>query len=141
MKQFTNFSLGFFGPEAIATKPLGKHKYMDWKRVQQIVSANPDSVIYAGLQEDWNNTSGLIFAKGKFYDGGSFYGSSNWATPIVDVDGCEIECYTYEKTEEDYRMPKWWGDGQPLLSSYDYKCMETMKRMEKIKIHLLLLNI
>ena len=119
MKGYTDFAMGFLGPQAVATKPIGDMKFMDWKKVQQIVDENPDSTIYAGLMEDWNNTSGLIFAKGKYYDGGIVYGCSCWATPIVDVDGKEIECWTYEKTKEGSDMPTWWGNGEKLESTWD----------------------
>lgn len=119
MKGYTSFAAGFLGAAAVATKPIGNMKYMDWKKVQQIVDENPNAVIYAGLQEDWNNTSGLIFAEGKYYDG-YVYGCSTWATPIVDVDGEEIECWTYEETEEGSGKPKWWGNGQELLDEYDF---------------------
>ena len=91
MKGYTNFALSFMGPEAVATKPIGKKKYMDWKKVQKVVDEHPNSVIYAGLMEDWNNTSGLIYANGKYYNG-HVHGCSVWATPIVDVDGEGIEC-------------------------------------------------
>lgn len=120
MKGYTNFADGFLGMSAIATKPIGAMKYMDWNKVQQIVNENPNSVIHAGLIEDWNNTSGLIFAKGKYYDG-YVYGCSKWATPIVDVDGEEIECWTYEQTKEVESKPTWWGNGQKLLSEWDYE--------------------
>lgn len=120
MKGYTNFISGFLGPEAVATKPIGNMKYMDWKKIQQIVNEHPNSVIYAGLQEDWNNTSGLIYAKGKYYKGNVF-GSSIWATPIVDVDGEEIEVWTYEETKEGSGRPSWWGNGQELLSEYDFE--------------------
>ena len=119
MKGYTDFLSGFLGAEAIATKPIGNTKYMDWKKVQQIVDENPNAVIYAGLQEDWAQTSGLIYARGKYYDG-YVYGSSYWATPIVDVDGEEIECWTYEKTEEGSGKPSWWGNGQELLDTCDF---------------------
>jgi hypothetical protein len=119
MKGYTDFLSGFLGMEAVATKPIGDMKYMDWQKVQQIVNEHPNSVIYAGLMEDWNNTSGLIYAKGKYYDG-YVYGQSKWATPIVDVDGEEIECWTYEKTEEGHRKPSWWGSGQELLDEYEF---------------------
>jgi hypothetical protein len=114
MKGYTDFGMGFMGMEAVATKPIGSMKYMDWKKVQKVVDEHPDSVIYAGLMEDWNNTSGLIFSKGKYYYGG-VYGCSRWATPIVDVNGEEIECWTYEQTEEGSGIPSWWGNGQELL--------------------------
>ena len=119
MKGYTNFAMGFMGAESIATKPIGGMKYMDWQKVQKIVDEHPDAVIHAGLMEDWNNTSGLIFAKGKYSDGYG-YGCSCWATPIVDVDGEEIECWTYEKTAEGSGKPTWWGNGQELLDEWDY---------------------
>lgn len=119
MKGYTNFADGFLGMQAVATKPIGETKYMDWRKVQEIVNKNPNAVIYAGLMEDWNNTSGLIYAKGKYYNG-YVYGCSMWATPIVDVDGEEIECWTYEETEEGHSKPSWWGNGQKLLSPWTY---------------------
>lgn len=120
MKGYTNFAAGFMGPEAVATKPIGAMKYMDWDKVQKIVDEHPDSVIYAGLMEDWNNTSGLIFARGQYYSG-YVYGCSVWATPIVDVDGEEIECWTHEKTEWGHGKPTWWGNGQKLLDEWDFE--------------------
>ena len=118
MKEYTDFAMGFMGAKAVATKPIGSMKYMDWQKVQEIVDKHPNSVIYAGLMEDWYNTSGLIYAEGKYYDG-YVYGSSVWATPIVDVDGKEIECWTYEQTEEGSGKPFWWGNGQELLDEYE----------------------
>ena len=110
MKGYTDFAMGFMGAGAVATKPMGKTKYMDWNKVKEIIKENPDSVIYAGLMEDWNNTSGLIFANGKYYNG-YVYGVSCWATPIVDVDGKEIECWTYEETKEGSGKPDWLLNG------------------------------
>jgi hypothetical protein len=119
MKRYTDFTMGFLGASAVATKPIGAMKYMDWNKVKKIVENNPDSVIYAGLMEDWNNTSGLIYAKGKYYNG-YVYGHSLWATPIVDVDGKEIECWTYEETKEGSGKPDWWGNGEKLYSEWDF---------------------
>lgn len=120
MKGYTNFTAGFLGAEFVATKPIGKPKYMDWDKVKQIVSENPNSVIYAGLMEDWNNTSGLIYARGKYYNGDVF-GTSTWATPIVDVDGKEIECYVCEKPKNfTADLPSWWGDGEKLYDEWNF---------------------
>lgn len=110
MKGYTDFAMGFLGAASIATNPMGETKYMDWDKVKEIIKENPNSVIYAGLMEDWNNTSGLIFANGKYYNG-YVYGASCWATPIVDVDGKEIECWTYEETKEDSGKPDWLLNG------------------------------
>ena len=70
--------------------------------------------------EDWNNTSGLIYAKGKYYNGYVF-GCSNWATPIVDVDGEEIECWTNDETEWGSYKPNWWGNGKKLYNTLEYE--------------------
>lgn len=118
MKGYTSFAAGFLGPEVVATKPIGKMKYMDWERVKELIKQNPNSEIYAGLMEDWNNTSGLIFAKGNYYDG-YVYGSSTWATPILDIDGMEIECWTYEETEEGSGKPDWLY-GENIKDAFEY---------------------
>ena len=111
MKGYTDFMSGFFGPSAIAGyNPVGKMKYMDWEKVKKIIETHQNAIVYAGLREDWNNTSGLIYARGKYYDG-YVYGASCWATPIVDVDGKEIECWTYEETKEGSGKPDWLLNG------------------------------
>lgn len=108
MKGYTDFAMGFLGASVVATKPIGAMKFMDWNKVKEVVESHPNSIIYAGLMEDWNNTSGLIYAKGKYYNG-YVYGCSNWATPIVDVDGEEIECWTNNETEWGSDKHSWWG--------------------------------
>lgn len=110
----TDFLSGFFGPAAIATKPISETKYMDWDKAKRLISEHPDSVIFAGLAEDWNNTSGLIYAKGSFYNG-YVYGASCWATPILLIDDVEYECWTHEETVERAGRPDW------LLNNPDLK--------------------
>lgn len=117
MKGYLGFAEGMFYGAARGT--ASKKKYMDWQKVKQIIQEHPNSTIYAGLQEDWGYTSGLIYKNGQYYDGGGFYGCSTWATPILDVDGEEIECWTHKKTEEGSGMPKWWGEGQEVHDGYD----------------------
>lgn len=121
MKGTTDFVSGFFGPMAVATRPIGGTKYLDWEKARQLINEHPDSVIYAGLAEDWNNTSGLIYAKGNFYNGYVF-GCSCWATPILDIDGEEYECWTYEKTPEGSGKPEWLREGPHLKEEYEFWC-------------------
>ena len=120
MKGYTDFKMGFMGASAVATKPIGDMKYMDWNKAKEIILKHPDSKIYAGLMEDWNNTSGLIYANGNYYNGGYVYGASLWATPILDVDGEEIECWTNEKTDEGPEKPDWLC-GDNVLDERDYE--------------------
>lgn len=52
MKGYTDFKMGFMGASAVATKPIGDMKYMDWNKAKEIILKHPDSKIYAGLMED-----------------------------------------------------------------------------------------
>lgn len=94
-------------------------KYMDWEKAEKLCLENPNSIIEAGLREDWNNTSGLVYANGKWYDGGLIYDRSKWATPILDIDGAEIECWTTEP-HDGTSVPEWWGHGE-LNNEWDYE--------------------
>ena len=117
MKGYTDFMAPLFGID-IATKPRGDMKYLDWEKAKQLIKEHPDSIIYAGLMEDWEWTSGLIYAQGNFYDG-YVYGASCWATPILDIDGEEVECWTYEETKEGSGKPDWlYGDN--IKDAYDF---------------------
>ena len=118
MKGYTDFIGGMITSQYKPTHNGGP-RYMDWEKVKQICEENPDSTIYAGLREDWNNTSGIIFAKGDYYNG-YVYDQSRWATPIVDVDGTEIEVWT-NKSHETTGLPGWWGNGAELKSRYDFE--------------------
>jgi len=118
MKGYTSLAAGFLGASAVATKPIGDMKYMDWDKIKQIVRDNPKAEIEAGLMEDWGNTSGLIYKNGKYYNGGCLYGQSAWATPIVDIDGKEIKCCKLEPNGFS-GIPDWWGDGEKVLDEWD----------------------
>ena len=108
-KGYMGFAEGILYGEFLGNSP-STMKYMDWNKAEQICKDHPNSVIYAGLQEDWGYTSGKIFDHGKFYDGGILYDQSKWATPILDVDGEEIECWTKEPHDKTC-IPENWGRG------------------------------
>lgn len=64
MKGNTDFWEGFKGPEAIATKPIGKMKYFDYNKAKDIILKaikEGKDCISIGLLEDWDNTSGVIY--------------------------------------------------------------------------------
>lgn len=117
MKGYTDFFGGMITSMTIPDAKGGM-KYMDWDKVELICLDHPNSTIRAGLMEDWNNTSGLIFKNGKYYDGYVF-GCSRWATPIVDVDGEEIECWKHSEIPLSSDKPDWWGRGQKLIDEWN----------------------
>lgn len=104
-------SLGFFeGMLWGQMQPLAKGgmKFLDWERAKQICLEHPDTVIYAGLCEDWDCTNGMICDHGKFVrDDTKLYDQSRWATPILDIDGEEVECWTHEP-HDNTSIPDWW---------------------------------
>ena len=88
-------------------------KYLDWDKAKKVCEQFPTATIIAGLLEDWDCTSGIIFKNGKYNTKSYLYVSSRWATPYLDVDGMEIPCWTNEdKYKSDSKRPKWWGKGK-----------------------------
>ena len=81
-------------------------RQIDWERAKTICEENPGKVIYAGLRGDMEWTSGRIFDGEKRVDDGDVYAASVWATPILEVDFVEIECWKYGS---DAKMPSWWS--------------------------------
>ena len=91
---------GFFG------MPRGKksstHKALDFDKAAKIIkksyAEHKDLIVEAGLQEDWEYTSGVIFKDGHPTIEDQTYLSSNWAIPTLileydDKEQKEIECY------------------------------------------------
>jgi hypothetical protein len=72
-------------------------KVFDWHKAAQILRDERPNYAYAGLAEDWNNTSGLIFRDGKVVleDDTYTYLASAWATPGILLPGESgvIPCY------------------------------------------------
>lgn len=120
MKGYTDFIGGMFEYHPEHHDGV---RYMDWDKVKQICLANPTSKIEAGLREDWNNTSGIIFNNGEYYDGGTLYNQSRWATPIVDIDDVEIEVWTNEPLDFS-GIPNWWGNGSDLKCGWQWEWFE-----------------
>lgn len=114
MKGYTDFFGGILDPHE---SHADGDRYLDWKKAEQICKDNPHSTIYAGLREDWFWTSGLIFENGVYSDGGCLYNHSYWATPILDVDGVEIECWTNEPYDFP-GVPPTWGNGVTVSEDF-----------------------
>lgn len=84
-----------------------KPRQLDWEKAREICEQHKGDVIYAGLKDDMEWTAGLI------YDGEKrvkeyVYVASVWATPVLEIDGKEVECWKYG---DDPDMPAWWTEG------------------------------
>ncbi len=90
-------------------------KAFDWEQCAKIIleKHNQFETARAGLAEDWALTNAIIFKNGEIIENTDenvfpyFY--SDWATPILDLDGEEIECWT-ENIPNDFDDKKLWTE-------------------------------
>ena len=84
--------------KAEAAKTRGaKQRVFDWNKAAKLIKESGTKEASAGLSEDWDWTGGEIFRDGEPLDSTQTYVylSSNWATPVLEIDGDEIECWCY----------------------------------------------
>lgn len=89
--------------------PDGNEKVFDWDKAAKIIKEEQPKLVYAGLAEDWEWTGGLIYKNGKPVKNEYTYLASRWATPVLILDGEEIECYQpdgYHGWDADTKWPE-----------------------------------
>lgn len=74
------------------------YKVFDWDKAVDLLIEHKAQTAVAGLQSDLEWTAGTIFKDGKplLEPGdldGTTYLASNWAIPILVIDGREYDCY------------------------------------------------
>ncbi len=78
----------------------------DWDKAARIISERKPKEAEAGLAEDWDCTSGIIWRDGTIIPReetfNDLYLLSNWATPLLVIDGEEVECWKDGKGEDAY---------------------------------------
>lgn len=72
-------------------------KVFDWIKAVELINELHKSgdTIRAGLMEDWACTSGILIHSNKPLEekSSTMHLSSSWATPILDIEGEEFECW------------------------------------------------
>lgn len=84
-------------------------RVFDWNKAARIIRERNHETAFAGLAEDWADTSTMIYADGKPVKSESGYLASTWATPQLDIDGDFVDCWMWEHETEcnaDTRWPK-----------------------------------
>ena len=100
MDTISAFAMGF----ANRGKEL---KVFDWDKAAQLIKESGCHVAEAGLRDDWEWTSGIIYDDG-IVTNDYTYLASTWATPIIVLDENdydEIECYKMK-----HEVPEWDAD-------------------------------
>lgn len=108
-----SFSAFFRGEAARAAG--AKMKVFDWNKAAKILKERRPREAVAGLLSDMGCTAGVIFRDGAPVLTEYTYLASVWATPILELDGEEIECWCCEDETEWDAETKWPESALALL--------------------------
>lgn len=87
-------------------KSSSTFKAFDWLKAAELIRKHKPKVAEAGLQGDWNCTVTTIYCDEQpclKNEHDSHYLLSLWTTPLLVIDGVEIECFK-EYAEDDFAM-------------------------------------
>lgn len=85
-------------------------KVFDWDKAARIIWDHNAKSADAGLIEDWEWTGGSILSDGAPVPEEETYTylASTWATPVLIIDGEEIECYRMESKTPGWGSGTYW---------------------------------
>lgn len=81
----------------------GSHQMVfDWITAAKIIKQERPSQAWAGLEDDWENTGGLIYTRDGIPDRSEThtYLSSFWAEPQLNIDGRITPCWLWQADTE-----------------------------------------
>jgi len=87
-------------------------RVFDWDKAATLIRERKPVEASAGLAGDWDWTGGTIYENGqpvaaeKTY----VYLSSNWATPTLNMDGDEVECWKYASETPGWNEHTYWPE-------------------------------
>ena len=67
----------------------------DWDKAARLIKKRNAKFAYAGLEEDWVDTSGVIWdsSKGGIVRNKKLFLASTWTKPIIEVNWSKYRCY------------------------------------------------
>lgn len=87
------------------------HRVFDWdKAARLLVEQKPTGEVVAGLSSDLEYTGGVIWVNGDIVLDQYTYLSSNWATPVLVIDGDEIACWRFASDAPGWDESTKWPD-------------------------------
>jgi hypothetical protein len=87
-------------------------RVFDWLKAAKIIADRKPDIAEAGLAEDWGWTAGVIWKDGRPTntddpESYTFLGST-WATPVLVVDGEQIECFVSQAESPGWDEKTFW---------------------------------
>lgn len=96
---------------AFAKGLAARHKesmVFDWDKAAELIRERKPKVVWAGLQDDWEWTGGIIYENGNIIKDSHSYLASTWAVPQIDLDGEIISCYKMQSEAPDWHAKTRW---------------------------------
>lgn len=90
-----------------AAGPRARHRVFDWNKAAKILKEKNPHEAKAGLHSDLEWTSGVIWRDGKPVIDDYTYLASNWAIPVLVIDGDEVDCWSFADECEFDEKTKW----------------------------------
>lgn len=121
---------------AMGERNRGKEMMIfDWDKAAELIrERNPESAS-AGLSGDWEWTGGEIFRGGQIVEDSYTYLGSTWATPLLDLDGEQIECYRMQsKTPGWDTDTKWPESARSIIGTESRGKVEAMSRATEAEL-------
>ena len=78
-----------------------KFYIFDWMHAAELIKELNPKTAYAGLMDDWSNTSGKIINNYKPYWDDYTFLASSWACPALQIDNTFYECYIIGELKPD----------------------------------------
>lgn len=88
----------------------------DWDKAALLIKQRNPVFVEAGLEGDLEWTGGTIHKNGEIVEDSYTYLSSTWATPIIIIDGEEIDCYIMESKTSWNESTKWPESSRKILA-------------------------
>lgn len=94
-----------------------KFREFDWDKAARLIRERKPVKAEAGLYEDMEWTGGTIYSKGQIVPENETYVylASNWATPILVLDGHVVDCWRYGDRAHNY----WPESARRILEAQD----------------------
>lgn len=99
--------LAFAMGEAHRNDPL---MVFDWDKAARIIAEKEPDMATAGLEGDFEYTSGVIWLDSKPYTRDYTYLASTWAKPLLVIGEEEIECWRYQSDAPEWSAATKWPD-------------------------------
>jgi len=99
---------------------LNMRRVFDWNEAARLIKTHYADEAVAALSEDWGWTAGTIFKNGKPVIDHYVYLASDWATPIIEINGVEYDCWKYEHESPGWgEKTSWPEESIAILNSPD----------------------